>query len=74
MYIDAPVFNIIRSAGKPGAIEVRVLSPGLASAEVCITATAAPADTSRPPSLSRRCRKPTACRLGHQGALPTPHQ
>src|SRR5258708_29778030 len=38
MYIDAPAFNIIRSTGKPGQIRVRVRSPGLAPAEVVLTA------------------------------------
>jgi beta-galactosidase len=38
MYIDAPAFNIFRATGKPGEIKVRVRSPGLASAEVVLTA------------------------------------
>jgi hypothetical protein len=42
MYIDAPAFNIIRSTGVAGQIKVRVRSPGLAPAEVVITAHAAP--------------------------------
>jgi hypothetical protein len=46
MYIDAPAFNIIRSSGKPGEIKVRVLSPGLASAEVVVNAAGAPRDPS----------------------------
>jgi hypothetical protein len=40
MYIDAPAFNLIRGTGRPGQIKVRVRSPGLASAEVLLTATA----------------------------------
>ena len=38
MYIDAPAFNIVRAAGKPGQIKVRVRSPGLAPAEVVLVA------------------------------------
>ncbi|MBP8303055.1 MAG: DUF4982 domain-containing protein [Phycisphaerae bacterium] len=45
MYVDAPTFNIIRSSGKPGDITVCIRSPGLASAEVRLTATAAPKST-----------------------------
>jgi beta-galactosidase len=40
MYIDAPAFNIIRATGKAGQIKVRVRSPGLATAEVLLTAKA----------------------------------
>ena len=43
MYIDAPAFNIVRSTGKPGEIRIRVRSPGLAPAEVILTANAPPA-------------------------------
>lgn len=46
MYIDALASSIIRSTGKPGEIRVRVFSPGLASAEVRVTATAVSADES----------------------------
>jgi hypothetical protein len=42
MYIDAPAFNIIRSTGKPGQIKVRLRSPGLAPAEVLLSAAAPP--------------------------------
>jgi hypothetical protein len=48
MYIDAPTFNIIRSSGKVGEIKVRVRSPGLAPAEVTLTATT----TTARPNLS----------------------
>jgi hypothetical protein len=63
MYIDAPAFNIIRSAGKPGAIKVRVLSPGLASAEVVISATKAPKSAGTAivePPLPETKRQPVA--------------
>jgi dienelactone hydrolase len=36
MYIDAPAFNIVRAAGQPGEVKVRVRSPGLAPAEVVL--------------------------------------
>lgn len=63
MYIDAPTFNIIRSTGRPGEIKVRVLSPGLASAEVTIAATAAPANAATTivePPLPPGKRRPVA--------------
>lgn len=63
MYIDAPTFNIIRSSGKPGEIKVRAYSRGLASAEILITATAAPKNNSVAvvePPLSESNRQPVA--------------
>jgi beta-galactosidase len=66
-YIDAPTFNLIRSTGRPGEIKVRVLSPGLASAEAVLNATAAPADTSTAivePPLPQGRRQPVARESG----------
>ena len=63
MYIDCPIFNIIRSTGKPGEIRVRVLSPGLVSTDVRILATAVPEDTSTvivEPTLPETDRRPVA--------------
>jgi hypothetical protein len=63
MYIDAPAFNIIRSNGKPGEIQISVRSPGLVGASVRLVATAAPKDTClaivEPPLLEGR-RLPVA--------------
>ena len=44
MYIDAPVANVLRSKAVPGAIKVTVTAPGLAPAEVTLTAEAPPDD------------------------------
>ncbi|MGH7952370.1 MAG: DUF4982 domain-containing protein, partial [Limisphaerales bacterium] len=63
MYICAPTLNIIRSSGKPGEITVRVQSPGLASAEISIMATAPPknaGDAIIQPPLPQTERKPVA--------------
>jgi hypothetical protein len=63
MYIDAPTFNIIRSTGRPGEVKVRVLSAGIASAEVVVTATAASRDTSTAivePPLPEGRRRPVS--------------
>jgi beta-galactosidase len=73
MCIDAPTFNIIRSTGKPGQIKVRVLSPGLASAEVAITAAVMPVDASTAivePPLPRSSRQPVA----RESGAAKPHQ
>ncbi|MFB3829458.1 MAG: glycoside hydrolase family 2 TIM barrel-domain containing protein [Bryobacteraceae bacterium] len=40
MYIDVPVSNVLRSKAAPGAIRVTVSAPGLAAAEVTVTAVA----------------------------------
>lgn len=46
MYICAPTLNLIRSSGQPGQIIARVMSPGLTSAQVTLTATNPPSDSS----------------------------
>ncbi len=46
MFIDTPTFNLIRSSGQPGAVTVRISSPGLASAEAQIVAVAPPKNNS----------------------------
>jgi beta-galactosidase len=81
MYIDAPAFNIIRSSGQPGEIKVRIESPGLAPAEISITASPPPVDNSVAiiqPLLPETRRQPVAlenstARQPNQVAVPEMH-
>nr|MCU0407349.1 DUF4982 domain-containing protein [Bacteroidales bacterium] len=61
-YIDAPVSNVIRSAGSPGIIKITVSSTGLTSGSAEIKALEMPADNSVviEPPLSDSGRQPVA--------------
>jgi hypothetical protein len=68
MYIDAPVCNVIRAAGAPGTITVRVSADGLAAGTVSIEAVAPAPDKAAwlvEPPLSRTGRNPVPRKAGH---------